>query len=175
MTWGNNGAGPLGVQPLGPPNSNPNAGQMVGQGGAAYPPFYRADFESVMAAVSRGEISLNQVQAVGTQQSGNVAAGGSFAGPQGNPTLLHALSSALPQNGTNGLNGVAAGGTTVNASMASAAAPQNSPVQTQAGAAGGGVPVITPTVQMGVGAAAGGAGAVTANPQLANPIQYGGN
>lgn len=116
MTWGNNGAGPVGVPPVGP---NPNAGQMVGTGGGEYPPLYLASYESVLAAVSRGEVSLNQVVAAGSQFGGlnNGPAGSNISA--GNPTLMQAISQGLPQNGTNGINGVAAGGGTVNASYAS--------------------------------------------------------
>jgi hypothetical protein len=98
MTWGNNGAGPLGVPPIGPPAS-PNS-PMIGQQGNAYPPFYLASFESLMAAVSRGEVSLNQVYAV----SGL----GGIGNANGNPTLMIAISQGVPQNGTNGL-GVVSG------------------------------------------------------------------
>src|SRR3981189_3557008 len=91
MTWGINGAGPVGVPPVGP---NPNAGQMVGTGGGTYPPLFQASFESVMAAVSRGEVSLNTVVANGSQFGGNNA-----NAPQGNPTLLQAMSQGLGQNG----------------------------------------------------------------------------
>src|SRR5271170_4997525 len=111
MTWGNNGAGPVGVPPVGP---NSPGGQMVGTGGGEYPPLYQASFESVMAAVSRGEVSLNQVVASGSQFGGN-----NPAAQAGNPTLMQAISQGMPQNGTNGINGVAAGGGTVNASYAS--------------------------------------------------------
>lgn len=116
MTWGNNGAGPVGVPPVGP---NSLAGQVIGSGGAQYPPLYLASFESVMAAVSRGEVSLNQIVAAGSQFGGlnNGPSGSNISA--GNPTLLQAISQGLPQNGTNGLNGVGAGGGTVNASYAS--------------------------------------------------------
>lgn len=98
MTWGNNGAGPTGVQPFAPGQ----VGQPPGQGGATLPPIYNAGFESLMAAVSRGEVSLNQAT------SGNGFSGNSAAAPQGNPTLMQAISQGIPQNGTNGL-GVSAG------------------------------------------------------------------
>lgn len=68
-----------------------------------------------MAAVSRGEVSLNQVVASGSQFGGN-----NPNAQAGNPTLLQAISQGLPQNGTNGLNGIGAGGGTVNISYASA-------------------------------------------------------
>jgi len=95
------------------------AGAVQGQAGApanGATPFFNTSIESVMAAVSRGEIPLNlRVQA--GNQFGGVAS--EAVGPAGNPTLLQAISQGLPQNGTNGLNGVAAGGGTVNASYAS--------------------------------------------------------
>jgi hypothetical protein len=96
MTWGNNNAGPIGVQPFAPGQ----VGQPPGQAGANYPPFYAAGFESLMAAVSRGEVSLNQVYAV--------AGLGGVGNANGNPTLMQAISQGVPQNGTNGL-GVVAG------------------------------------------------------------------
>jgi hypothetical protein len=111
MTWGNNGAGPVGVPPLGP---NPPAGQVVGTGGVPPSPIYNTSFESIMAAVSRGEVSLNTVVAVNSQFGGN-----NVNAQAGNPTLLQAISQGNGQNGTNGLNGVGAGGGTVNASYAS--------------------------------------------------------
>lgn len=116
MTWGINGAGPVGVPPVGP---NPNAGQMVGTGGGTYPPLFQASFESVMAAVSRGEVSLNTVVANGSQFGGlnNGPAGSNISA--GNPTLLQAISQGNGQNGTNGLNGNPAGGGTVNSSYGS--------------------------------------------------------
>jgi len=72
-----------------------------------------------MAAVSRGEVSLNQVVANGSYFGGlnNGPAGSNISA--GNPTLLQAISQGPSQNGTNGLNGNAAGGGTVNASYAS--------------------------------------------------------
>jgi hypothetical protein len=151
MTWGNNNAGPVGVQPFAPGQ----VGQPPGQAGANLPPFYATSFESLMAAVSRGEISLNQL--VPATQTGGVG------NANGNPTLLNALSSALPQNGTNGLNGVAAGGGTVNSSMASCAAPQNA-AQLAANKNFGGAVVMDPKQLCSDATAA-----------LASPIQYGGN
>jgi hypothetical protein len=67
-----------------------------------------------MAAVSSGRLSLNTIVATGNQFGGNSA-----AAPQGNPTLLQAISQGNGQNGTNGLNGNAAGGGTVNTSYGS--------------------------------------------------------
>jgi len=121
MTWGNNGAAsgaqptagqPTGVQPFAPGQ----VGQPPGQGGATLPPCYNSGFESVLAAVSRGEVSLNQVVANNSYFGGN---GASIQAAQGNPTLLQAISQGPSQNGTNGLNGNGAGGGTVNASYAS--------------------------------------------------------
>ena len=153
MTWGNNNAvGPVGVPPLGP---NSPGGQMVNTGGGTATPLYQASFESVMAAVSRGEVSLNQV----------IAAGGSFTGnsavaPQGNPTLMQAISQGPSQNGTNGLNGNAAGGGTVNGSYGSVnLAPGTFGISAQ-------TQVVNPKLMMND------AGVTAA---LASPIQYGGN
>jgi hypothetical protein len=53
-----------------------------------------------MAAVSRGEVSLNQI----AQVSGL----GGLGNANGNPTLMQAISQGVPQNGTNGI-GVQAG------------------------------------------------------------------
>ena len=119
MTWGSfgaaSGAQPTAVQPVGVQPFAPGVvGQPPGQAGATLPPVFNSGFESVMAAVSRGEVSLNQVVASGSQFGGNNA-----NAQAGNPTLMQAISQGLPQNGTNGLNGVAAGGGTVNSSYAS--------------------------------------------------------
>ncbi len=114
MTWGINGAGPLGVPPIGPPASVNSP--MVGQQGNANPAFFSASFESIMAAVSRGEVPLNLQVPAGNQFGGVAGPGGSQLG---NPTLLQAISQGNGQNGTTGLNGVGAGGGTVNSSFAS--------------------------------------------------------
>ncbi len=154
MTWGNNNAvGPTGVPPTGP---NSPGGQMVNTGGGTATPLYQASFESVMAAVSRGEVSLNQVIASGNQFGGNSA-----AAPQGNPTLLQAISQGMPQNGTNGLNGNAAGGGTVNSSYGS--------VNLAPGTFGpsGQTNTVNPKLMM--------SDAVGVVAALASPIQYGGN
>ncbi len=151
MTWGNNGAGPVGVPPVGP---NPNAGQMVGTGGGEYPPIYAPSFESVLAAVSRGELSLNTVVAVNNQFGGNNA-----NAPLGNPTLLQAISQGPSQNGTNGLNGIGAGGGTVNASFASN---NNSPGSFDAGFDS--TATIDPKQMINSGTVL-----------LSSPLQYGGN
>lgn len=103
MTWGINNAGPVGVQPFAPGV----VGQPPGQAGANLPPFFNGSFESVMAAVSRGELPLN-VQVPAGNQFGGVG------NANGNPTLLQAISQGLGQNGTNGLNGKPGSGGTVN-------------------------------------------------------------
>ena len=116
-----NGAQPA-AGPLGAPiwsNVGTAAGSSpVGQAGNPSPTggvsYCGASFESVMAAVSRGEISLNQLLAAGNQFGGN-----NPNALQGNPTLLQGMSQGLGQNGTNGLNGIGAGGGTVNSSIAS--------------------------------------------------------
>jgi hypothetical protein len=156
MTWGNNNAGPVGVPPTGP---NVPAGQMIGTGGGVATPLYNASFESVLAAVSRGEVSLNQVVQNGSQFGGlnNGPAGSNISA--GNPTLLQAISQGNPQNGTNGINGVAAGGGTVNSSYASA---NTNPGTFDAGFDS--TATIDPKQVMN-----------NAGVQLASPIQYGGN
>jgi len=114
MSIGNLGAA-SGAQPTqGPTNptgapiwldTGPAAGSApVGQAGnpSPYggPSYFNSSFESLMAAVSRGEVSLNQVYA---------AAGlGGVGNANGNPTLMQAISQGVPQNGTNGI-GVQAG------------------------------------------------------------------
>lgn len=152
MTWGNNGAGPLGVPPIGPPASVNSP--MVGQQGNAYPPFYAPTFESVLAAASRGAVSLNQVPAA------NIIGGVNNANnQQGNPTILQAMTQGAQQNGTNGL-GVRSGpapateGTAaINIGSANAQAGANTDP--------GSTLVIDPRQMMNV-------------PALASPIQYGG-
>lgn len=153
MTWGNNGAGPTGVQPFAPGQ----VGQPPGQGGATLPPLYNPSFESVMAAVSRGEVSLNQIVAAGNQFGGVAGQAGSQLG---NPTLMQAISQGQPQNGTNGINGVSAGGGTVNASYASL---NNAPGSFDGGD-GGGTQTIDAKDYMG-----------DSTVKLVSPIQYGGN
>lgn len=100
MSFGNNGAGPQGA-PIFGNQGTAAAGAVPGQAGApanGATPFYNASFESVLAAVSRGEIPLNMVVT-----SNNILAGNSTAAPQGNPTLLQAMTQGAVQNGTNGL------------------------------------------------------------------------
>lgn len=151
MTWGNNGAGPTGVQPFAPGQ----VGQPPGQAGANIPPFYNASFESLMAAVSRGEVSLNQIVANNSTFGGNAA---NIQAAQGNPTLLQAMSQGGQMNGTNGLNGVGAGGGTVNSSFASANTVPGTFGQSQT------TVVINPKLPMNDPGVA-----------LLSPIQYGGN
>jgi hypothetical protein len=114
MAIGNLGAA-SGAQPVqGPTNptgapiwldTGPAAGSApVGQAGNPAPygsvTYFNSNFESLMAAVSRGEISLNQYYAV--------AGLGGLGNANGNPTLMQAISQGVPQNGTNGI-GVQAG------------------------------------------------------------------
>lgn len=129
-------------------------GQPPGQAGAQLPPFYNAGFESVFAAISRGEVSLNQIVANNNQFGGNGAATQASAG---NPTLLQAISQGNGQNGTNGLNGGPGGGT-VNSSYSS--------VNTAPGTFGpsGQTNTINPKLPMSDPGVA-----------LLSPIQYGGN
>jgi hypothetical protein len=128
-------------------------GQPPGQAGATLPPVFNSGFESVLAAVSRGEVSLNQIVASGNQFGGN-----NPNAQAGNPTLMQAVSQGNPQNGTNGLNGVGGGGGTVNSSYASV----NSAPGTFGISDGG----QTINLKRMVGD--------TVSVQLANPPQYGG-
>jgi hypothetical protein len=147
MTWGNNGAGPTGVQPFAPGV----VGQPPGQAGATLPPLYQASFESVMAAVSRGEVSLNQIVAA--------AQLGGIGNANGNPTLAQAMSQGVQQNGTNGL-GVRSGPSPANEGTAAVGIGSQN---TAAGAItdSGSTLVVDPRQTMNV-------------PAMANPIQYGG-
>lgn len=165
MTWGNNGATP-GAQPAVGPTGAPifanqgtlaapvGPGAVLGQAGAppnGASPFYQTSFESVMAAVSRGEVSLNML----------VAAGNPFGGvgnANGNPTLMQAISQGLPQNGTNGLNGKAETGGTVNAGSAAVA----TGVPAGATTAFGGTQTVDAKQTMNV-------------PAISSPVQYGGS
>lgn len=161
MAWGNNNVGPVGAPIFG--NQPSAAGAVPGQAGnpapTGGPTIYNASFESVMAAVSRGELPLNTQMPSGTIYAGNANSGGSFAGPQGNPTLLQAMTQGLPQNGTNGLG------------VRSAPSPANEG-----------------TAAVGIGSTNAAAGAITDSgstlvvdprqvtnvPAYSNPIQYGG-
>ncbi len=167
MAIGNLGAAP-GAQPAAGPtgapiwlDTGPAAGSApVGQAGNPAPygsvTYFNSSFESVMAAVSRGEVSLNQVIAAGGFFTGNSA-----VAPQGNPTLMQAISQGPSQNGTNGLNGNAAGGGTVNSSYGSVnLAPGTFGISAQ-------TQVVNPKLMMSDAA-----GVVAA---LASPAQYGGN
>lgn len=97
MSFGGiNGAGPQGAPIFG--NQNTTAGGAVpGQAGApanGATPFFNASAESVLAAMSRGEIPANL--------------GVSAAALGGQVPLLQAISQGVPQNGTNGI-GVSSG------------------------------------------------------------------
>lgn len=169
MTWGNfgaaSGAQPTTVQPVGVQPFAPGVvGQPPGQAGATLPPTYNTSFESVMAAVSRGEVSLNQIY--------KVAGLGGLGNANGNPTLMQAISQGVPQNATNGIGVVSGYG--VGAGNGGAAATQIS------GTGGLGSAVAAAS---GVSATSFGgaqlldAKQVLSDPSatLASPIQYGGN
>jgi len=137
---------------------------MVGTGGAQYPPLYLASFESLMAAVSRGEISLNQVYA---------AAGlGGIGNANGNPTLIQAISQGVPQNGTNGI-GVQSGpaGGAGNGPNIPAVISGNGGLGSAVMAASG----VTSTSFGGAQLADAKQMVNAAAVALASPIQYGGN
>lgn len=161
MSFGNNGVGPQGAPIFGnqgPAGAPVAAGAVQGQAGApanGATPFYNASFESVMAAVSRGEVPLNQIVANNSTFGGN---GASIQASAGNPTLLQAISQGGQMQGTNGLNGVAAGGGTVNSSFASANTVPGTFGQSQT------TVVINPKLPMNDPGVA-----------LVSPIQYGGN
>jgi hypothetical protein len=116
-----------------------------------------------MAAVSRGEVSLNQLY--------KVAGLGGIGNANGNPTLMQAISQGVPQNATNGIGVVSGYG--VGAGNGGAAAPQIS------GTGGLGAAVAAAS---GVSATSFGgaqlldAKQVLSDPSatLASPIQYGG-
>ena len=171
MTWGNFGAAsgaqptspqPTGVQPFAPGV----VGQPPAQAGATLPPVFNSSFESLMAAVSRGEISLNQVYAV--------AGLGGIGNANGNPTLMQAISQGVPQNGTNGIGVQAgpAGGAGYNPAVVGAGT-----VVSGNGGLGGAVMAASGVSSTSFG------GAVLADAKqvassasvaLASPIQYGG-
>lgn len=103
MSFGGiNGAGPQGAPVFGnqgPAAAPVAAGAVAGQAGApanGATPFFGQSIESIMAAVSRGEIPLNI--AVQVSQLSGVA-----NNPNGNISLLQAIGQGQPQNGTNGL------------------------------------------------------------------------
>lgn len=103
MSFGGiNAAGPQGAPIFGnqgPAAAPVAAGPVLGQAGApanGATPLFAASFESILAAVSRGEIPLNL--AVQVNQLGGVA-----NNPNVNISLLQAIGQGPPQNGTNGL------------------------------------------------------------------------
>jgi hypothetical protein len=175
MSMGINNAGPTGAPVFG--NQGPAAapvagGDVLGQAGNPSPngatPYFNASFESLMAAVSRGEVPLN-VQ---------VATGGPFGGvapqngQQANPTLMQAISQGIPQNATNGIGVVSGYG--VGAGNGGAAPAQIS------GTGGLGSPTVDAS-DSGSATSFGGALAVdskqmvSATTQIATPVAYGGN
>jgi hypothetical protein len=161
LTWGNFGAAsgaqptspqPTGVQPFAPGQ----VGQPPGQAGATLPATYNSGFESVMAAVSRGEVSLNQLAAA------NILGGVNNANNQaGNPTLLQAMSQGLGQNGTNGL-GVRSGPAPAGEGTAAINIGSSNPLAGANTDPGSTLPIDPRQVLTSPGAA------------LASPIQYGG-
>jgi hypothetical protein len=169
MTWGNFGAAPgaqppaiqpVGVQPFAPGQ----VGQPPGQGGATLPANYNASFESLMAAVSRGEVSLNQIY--------RVSGLGGIGNANGNPTLLQAMSQGVPQNGTNGIGVVSGPG------IGAGNGPGIPAVISGNGGLGSAVMAASGVSATNFG------GAVIADGKqmesdptvaMANPIQYGGN
>jgi hypothetical protein len=168
MTWGNFGAAPGAQPPAQPTGVQPFApgvvGQPPGQAGATLPPVYNASFESLMAAVSRGEVSLNQVY--------KVAGLGGIGNANGNPTLLQAISQGVPQNGTNAIGvvsgpGIGAGNGGATPAQISGNGGLGSPVMAASGVSAtnfGGAQLADPKQMEGDPAVA-----------MASPIQYGGN
>jgi hypothetical protein len=175
MAIGNLGAAP-GAQPVaGPTGANiwldqgPAAGSApVGQAGNPAPygsvTYFNSSFESLMAAVSAGKISLNQVYAV--------AGLGGLGNANGNPTLMQAISQGVPQNATNGIGVVSGPG--IGAGNGGAAAAQISGT----GGLGAAVSVASGNSSTNFG------GSQLADPKqmansaavaLASPAQYGGN
>ena len=169
ITWGNFGAAPgaqpVAIQPVGVQPFAPGAvGQPPGQGGATLPPVFNSSYESLMAAVSRGEISLNQLY--------QVAGLGGIGNANGNPTLLQAISQGVPQNATNGIGvvsgpGVGAGNGGPNAAQISGTGGLGAAVAVASGVSStnfGGAQLADPKQMVNAPAVA-----------LASPIQYGGN
>lgn len=169
MTWGNFGAVP-GAQPVTPqptgvqPFAPGAVGQPPGQAGATLPSNFNSSFESIMAAVSRGEVSLNQVY--------KVAGLGGLGNANGNPTLMQAISQGVPQNATNGIGVVSGPGVGAGNGGATGA------VVSGTGGLGGSVSNGSGNSSTNFG------GAQLADPKqmlsdaavtLASPIQYGGN
>jgi hypothetical protein len=99
MSFGGiNGAGPQGA-PIFGNQGTAAAGAVAGQAGApanGATPYFNASAESVLAAMSRGEIPANL----------GVSAGSLGA----QVPLLQAIAQAVPQNGTNGVSSGAASG-----------------------------------------------------------------
>lgn len=175
MAIGNLGAA-SGAQPAaGPTGANiwldqgPAAGSApVGQAGnpAPYggPTYFNNTAESLMAAVSRGEISLNQVY--------RVAGLGGLGNANGNPTLMQAISQGIPQNATNGIGvvsgpGVGAGGGPGIAAVVSGTGGLGASVSTASGNSAtnfGGAQLADPKQMASEAAVA-----------LVSPAQYGGN
>ena len=172
MTWGNFGAAPgaqpAAVQPVGVQPFAPGVvGQPPGQAGATLPSNFNSSAESLMAAVSRGEVSLNQVYAV--------AGLGGIGNANGNPTLMQAISQGVPQNGTNGIGVQSgpAGGAGYNPAVVG-----NGTVIAGTGGLGGSVSTGSGNSSTNFG------GSQLADPKqmvnasavaLASPAQYGGN
>jgi hypothetical protein len=175
MAWGNLGAA-AGAQPVAGPtganiwlNQGPAAGSApVGNAGnpSPYggPSYFNSSFESIMAAVSRGELSLNQIYAV--------AGLGGIGNANGNPTLMQAISQGVPQNGTNGIGvvsgpGIGAGNGGAAAAQISGNGGLGSPVMAASGVSStnfGGAQLADPKQLVNAPAVA-----------LASPAQYGGN
>lgn len=169
MTWGNFGAAsgtqPVAIQPTGVQPFAPGVvGQVPAQAGATLPANFNSSFESLMAAVSRGEVSLNQVYAV--------AGLGGLGNANGNPTLMQAISQGVPQNGTNGIGvvsgpGIGAGNGGAAAAQISGNGGLGSAVMAASGVSStnfGGAQLADPKQMVNAPAVA-----------LASPIQYGGN
>jgi hypothetical protein len=175
MAIGNLGAAP-GAQPVaGPTGANiwldtgPAAGSApVGQAGNPAPygsvTYFNSSYESLMAAVSAGKISLNQLYAV--------AGLGGLGNANGNPTLMQAISQGVPQNATNGIGvvsgyGVGAGNGGATAAVVSGTGGLGAAASTGSGNSAtnfGGSQLADPKQMVNSTAVA-----------LASPAQYGGN
>jgi hypothetical protein len=175
MAIGNLGAA-SGAQPVAGPtgapiwlDTGPAAGSApVGQAGNPAPygsvTYFNSSFESIMAAVSRGELSLNQVYAV--------AGLGGIGNANGNPTLMQAISQGVPQNATNGIGvvsgpGIGAGNGGTAAAQISGTGGLGAAVSTGSGNSStnfGGSQLADPKQMVNATAVA-----------LASPAQYGGN
>lgn len=108
MSFGINNTGPVGAPVFG--NQPGGAGAVPGQAGnpapTGGPTIFNAGFESVLAAVSRGELPLNA--SVAANSLGGVA-----GSPNSNISVLQAMTQGVQQNGTNGI-GVRSGPSPVN-------------------------------------------------------------